>query len=189
MSAAPDARAPGNRRTLYLIALICLAPIVGSTIVYFFFPRASFTNYGTLLAVQPAPAIHAVAADGKAVDLGTLRGKWVVVVAAGGACDASCTSRLYATRQARTMQGRERERVERVWLVTDGVAPSPAVLADHPDVVAWRATDPQAPWPAGREAIYLVDPLGNQVLAWPADPDIKKLAKDIEKLLRASRIG
>ncbi|MBS0319256.1 MAG: hypothetical protein JSR18_01830 [Proteobacteria bacterium] len=189
MSIAPPARARTSRRTLYLIALVCLAPIVGSTIVYFFFPRASFTNYGTLLAVQPAPAIHARAADGKAVDLAALHGHWVVVVAGGGACDASCEARLYATRQARTMQGRERERVERVWLVTDDVPPSPAVLADHPDLVVWRADGPQPAWPQGREAIYLVDPLGNQVLAWPADPDIKKLAKDIEKLLRASRIG
>jgi hypothetical protein len=41
----------------------------------------------------------------------------------------------------------------------------------------------------GRQAIYLVDPIGNQVLAWPAEPDIKALANDITKLLRASQIG
>jgi hypothetical protein len=35
----------------------------------------------------------------------------------------------------------------------------------------------------------LIDPLGNWVLAWPADPDIKALAKDLGRVLRASRIG
>jgi len=27
------------------------------------------------------------------------------------------------------------------------------------------------------------------VLAWPADPDIKAMAQDLKKLLRASQIG
>ena len=39
------------------------------------------------------------------------------------------------------------------------------------------------------DAIYLVDPLGNAVLAWPRAPDIKALANDLGKLLRASQIG
>jgi len=37
--------------------------------------------------------------------------------------------------------------------------------------------------------IYLIDPLGNVVLRYPVDPDIKRMAKDLERLLRASRIG
>jgi hypothetical protein len=37
--------------------------------------------------------------------------------------------------------------------------------------------------------IYLIDPLGNIVLRFPADPDIKRMAKDLERLLRVSRIG
>jgi hypothetical protein len=46
-----------------------------------------------------------------------------------------------------------------------------------------------ATWPRGDDAIYLVDPLGNEVLAWPMDPDIKALAKDLTRLLHASQIG
>jgi hypothetical protein len=34
-----------------------------------------------------------------------------------------------------------------------------------------------------------MDPLGNQVLAWPRPPDPKALAKDLGRLLKASRIG
>ena len=43
--------------------------------------------------------------------------------------------------------------------------------------------------PDGGRGLALVDPLGNVVLTWPADPDIKAMAKDIARLLRASRIG
>ena len=44
--------------------------------------------------------------------------------------------------------------------------------------------------PAAPEGgIFLVDPLGNLILRYPADPDIKKLHKDIGRLLYASRIG
>ena len=82
------------------------------------------------------------------------------------------------------------DRVRRVWFVTDDTAPDPVLLAEHPDLVVVRdAKDALAKWPQGEEPIYLADPLGNMVLAWPRDPDIKKIAKDVERLLRASRIG
>ncbi len=98
-----------------------------------------------------------------------------------------CEAALYGTRQARTIQGREMDRIVRVWLVTDDAAPAPALLAEHPDLVIRRGT--LSAWPAGAERIYLVDPLGNLVLAWPRDPDIKKMSTDIGRLLKASRIG
>ena len=37
--------------------------------------------------------------------------------------------------------------------------------------------------------IFLLDPLGNVVLRYSDDPDIKRLAQDLSRLLRASRIG
>jgi len=38
-------------------------------------------------------------------------------------------------------------------------------------------------------SIWLADPIGNVVLRWPAEPDIKRLFKDLSRLLYASRIG
>ena len=49
--------------------------------------------------------------------------------------------------------------------------------------------DPQPSLPKGADRLYLVDPLGNFVLAWPLQPDIKALAKDLTRLLHASSIG
>jgi hypothetical protein len=185
---SPGARAKG-RRTLLLLALVVIAPVVASYSAYYFFPREQRTNYGELLAT-PSPPLAGTRADGQPFELAQLRGKWVLAAGAPGACDASCAGALHATRQARTIQGREMERVQRVWLVTDDVTPDPVLLAQHPDLlVVHLPRSAAAALPAGADRIYLVDPLGNLVLAFPADPDIRKLAKDIERVLRASRIG
>jgi hypothetical protein len=186
---APHARAKG-RRTLLLLALVAIAPVVASYTAYYLLPREKRTNYGELLPTIPAPDIVGVRADGRPFALSQLRGKWVLILSAPGKCDAPCPQALYATRQARTIQGREMDRVQRVWLVSDADAPDPAILAEHPDVeIARVARDALGSLPAGIGRLYLIDPLGNFVLAFPADPDIKRTAKDIERLLKASRIG
>ena len=183
-----EKRAKG-RRTLLLLAAVALAPVVASYSAYYFFPREQRTNYGELLAV-PAPPLAGTRADGRPFALSQLRGKWVLFFNAPGSCGPPCQRDLFATRQARTIQGREMERVQRVLLVTDDMAPDPALLAQHPDLrVAYVNRDALATLPAGADRIYLVDPLGNLVLAFPADPDIKRMAKDVERVLRASRIG
>jgi hypothetical protein len=167
-----------NRRTLILIAIVAVAPFVAAYVAYYFFPRDKQVNYGELVATQPPPDAAALA---------RFKGRWVLVVSAPGACDAPCKAALYATRQARTIQGKEMDRVARVWLVPDAAPSDPALLAEHPDVAVRQGSF--AAWPAGSDRIYLVDPLGNLVLAWPLDPDIKKMAADIGRLLKASRIG
>jgi hypothetical protein len=192
MSATPlhAARARTGKRTLLMIAAAVIAPVALSYGIYYLSPRGTFTNYGELLPTQPAPAVNGTRADGSPFRLAQAQGRWTIVVASGGTCDALCVQKLYATRQARTMQGRERERIERLWLVPDGVRPDPNVLTEHPDVVVIRTTPKDvAALPRGADAIYLIDPLGNQVLAWPREPDVKALSRDLTRLLRASRIG
>ena len=179
-----------NLRTLWLVLTVCAAPVVLSFAFYFLMPAREGSNYGDLLPTQSAPHLTGTRADGKPWSIDDERGHWVVLVAAPAACDERCAARLYATRQARTMQGRERDRVARVWLATGDAPADPARLADHPDLAIVRA-DARAieRLPRGADAIYLVDPLGNQVLSWPAAPDIRGVARDLAKLLKASRIG
>jgi hypothetical protein len=179
-----------NRRTLILLALVTVAPVIASYAAYYWFPRDKQANYGELLPTRPAPELAGVTPGGAPFLLSGLRGRWVLAVAAPGACDRACTQALYATRQARTIQGREMERVARLLVVTDDGAPPAPLAAEHPDLVTARVpAGALGAWPAGDERIYLVDPLGNFVLAFPRDPDIKAMAKDLTRLLKASRIG
>jgi len=185
----PKATPARAKRLVLLIAVIAVAPVILSYLAYYALPRDSRANYGTLLA-RPFHDVAGTTLDGKPLSTRDLRGRWIVLFAGGGACDAVCTSALYASRQARTIQNAERERVQRLWLIPDAGAPPPDVLDEHPDLVVARvAAGAAAALPEGTDRIYLIDPLGNLVLVWPADPDIKAMAKDLTRLLRASRIG
>jgi hypothetical protein len=196
MSALPQAGAGGrgtdarNRRLLIVIAAIAIAPVVISYIAYYALPRDARSNYGTLLATRPLAPIQGVLAGGAPFSTDDLRGRWVMLVAGSGECAGGCRDALYASRQARTIQNAERDRIRRVWLVTDDRPPAPEVMAGHEDLVVARVLrSAVADLPAGIDRIYLIDPLGNYVLAWPMQPDIKAVARDITRLLRASRIG
>jgi len=187
-----SARQRTGRRALALIALIALAPIVASYIAYYGPRPAARTNYGELVDPPGAPQISGTAFDGTAFALSQLRGKWVLLSVDAG-CDARCARKLYATRQSRLMQGRERDRVVRLWLVSRDADVSSAALADQPGLVAVRADESaiRALEASGvpRDGVAIVDPLGNLILRYPPDTDIKRLARDLSHLLAASSIG
>ena len=179
-----------TRRRLLLLAAIAVAPVILSYATYYLLPRDARVNYGTLLPTQPLGDISGVRLDGKPFAAAELRGHWTLLSVAGGACQPPCEDALYASRQARTIQNAERDRVQRVWLVPDDHAISAPLLAEHPDIVVARVkNEALSPLPVGDDRIYLIDPLGNLVLAWPTQPDIKAMAKDLTRLLRASQIG
>jgi len=186
-----DARTdPRTRRRLLLLTSIAIAPVLLSYLAYYFLPRDARVNYGTLLPTRPIAAIEGTLTTGAPFSVADARGRWMIVFAGSGRCDAACVDALYASRQARTIQNAERERVKRVWLVVDDAAPSAAALAANDDLVVARVPKSAVgDLPQGPDRIYLVDPLGNYVLAWPTKPDIKAMAKDLARLLRASSIG
>ncbi len=189
----PQAESQG-RRTLLLLALVALAPIVASYVAFYWLAPTKRLNYGELLAPSPAPALAGTALGGAPFSLAELRGKWILLIVSGPDCAAACEKALYATRQARTIQGREQDRVVRALLQpTSAEALRPGLLAAQPGLIAARV-DPAAlallPQPtADGVAILLLDPRGNLVLRYGADPDIKRLANDLGRLLRTSQIG
>ena len=196
--AAPDPRTRRLARwKLLAILLVCAAPVIASYFTYYVIRPEGRTNYGDLIpSGVDAGAFPATRADGSATTLAELRGKWVMLAAAPAACDQPCQDRLYKIRQVRLTTGKDRDRVERVWLVTDGGAPEPSLLAAHEgmhvlraDPAAFAATFPAAQGSAAADHIFVVDPLGNVVMRFPKDADPNRMKKDIAKLLKASRIG
>jgi len=179
-----------TRRRLLLLAAIAVAPVILSYAAYYLLPRDARVNYGTLLPTQPFADIGGVRLDGRRFAAAELRGHWTLLSASGGDCRRPCEDALYASRQARTIQNAERDRVQRVWLVPDDHPISARLLAAHPDLLVARVNNGAlSALPEGADRIYLIDPLGNLVLAWPTQPDIKAMAKDLTRLLRASQIG
>ena len=184
----------GGRRTLLLIVAIGLAPIVASYAAYYWFTPSARVNYGELLETAPAPIVVGTNSDGKAFSLTDLRGKWVLLIARRGGCSDDCARALYATRQARTIQGREQDRVVRL-LLQPLPAPAPPqelAAADPGLVVVSIEQHALEQLPLGESAaagILLLDPRGNLVLRYGPDPDIRRLANDLQRVLKASQIG
>lgn len=182
-------------RSKFLILIgVFVVPVAAAYLAFFGWRPAGHTNYGDLLKVTPLQQTAGAAHDGTPLDLTSLQGKWLMVHVGPASCDAGCERQLYLMRQIRITQGKAQSRIERLWVLTDGDEVAPALLLDHPGLHMWRPADPafvgQFPAAGDRAGhIYLVDPLGNLMLRFPADPDPKRMMKDIKLLLKASQIG
>jgi hypothetical protein len=154
------------------------------------------TNYGTLiLPTRTMPALTLARLDGRSVDAASFKGQWLLVAVGPSRCDAACEKLLYMQRQLREMLGRERDRLDKLWLVTDAGAPAPALRAgievagmqllraDRAQLAQWLEPE------AGRalEAhLYVVDPMGEWMMRVPVGAEPARVKRDLDRLLRAS---
>jgi cytochrome oxidase Cu insertion factor (SCO1/SenC/PrrC family) len=199
----PRDQPPGQQRKrgrwkLLLVVAVCAAPMIASYLTYYVIKPEGRTNYGTLLDPRdyPIPPLGSTGLDGKPAKLEDYKGKWVLLQVSGGECDNACKTRLFAMRQLRLMQGKEMERIERVWLITDATPLDTMLMREYdgtdmlrvdPKLLkAWLPTDPGA---VVEDHLYMIDPRGNLMMRFPKDADPNKVKKDISKLLRASSIG
>jgi hypothetical protein len=191
-------RTTTGRLKMLLVLAVCAAPVVASYLTYFVIRPEGRTNYSELIEpLRPIPAaLPLTDLQGAAVKPETLKGQWLLVVVSGGACDAVCEKHLWVQRQLRETLGREKDRLDKVWLIDDAAAPrAPTLEAIRTNTNATVLRVPAAAlssWltpAAGRaleDHLYIVDPLGNWMMRVPAEPEPGKLKRDIEKLLRAS---
>jgi len=182
------------RSKFLFVFSVFAVPVVAAYLAYFGWRPAGHTNYGDLLKVTPLQQTAGATHDGTPFNLQALHGKWVMVHVGPASCDAACARQLYLMRQIRITQGKEQSRIERLWVLTDAGTVAPALLQDHPGLHVWRPAEAafveQFPAVQSRAAhIYLVDPLGNLMLRFPAAPDAKRIMKDLKLLLKASQIG
>lgn len=180
-----------TKRMLLLLAAISLAPFVGSLLLYYFWKPQGFTNYGTLLPVTSLAEVAIPVREGAAYRIADLRGKWAFLMVDSGDCDAYCQSKLYLMRQIRLTQGKDQERIERVWIVTDGKQPEATLTSQYAGTVEVlaTATDFAAKLPASasaRDHVYVIDPFGNLMMRFPRDADLSRVKRDVSKLMKAS---
>jgi hypothetical protein len=187
-----------GRWKLFLVVLICASPMIASYLTYFVIKPQSRTNYGELIDPRshPMPTLGSTSLDGKSTELEAYRGKWIMLQADSGDCGDGCRAKLFQQRQLRLTTGKEMDRIERVWLVTDDRPVDTMLLREYDGTRVLRA-DPAKlrQWlPVEQGAgiadhVYMIDPLGNLMMRFPKNPDPNKMKKDISKLLRASSIG
>ena len=193
-----DKQKQTGRRKLFMVLAICAAPLLASYFTYYVIKPQSRTNYGTLLdpRLYPMPALGSTALDGTALSLEAYKGKWLMLQVNDADCEEICKKKLYDMRQLRAAQGKEMERIERVWLITDDKPLDTVLMREYDGMRHLRVTQQALlkwlPAEAGNvlsDHIYLVDPLGNLMMRYPKDADPNKIKKDLVKLLKASSIG
>jgi len=94
------------------------------------------------------------------------------------------------------MLGRERDRVDRLWLIPDDAplrepiaramaagVPATVLRVPRAALAAWLLP---APGLALEDSLFLIDPMGEWMMRSPAQPEPLKFKKDLERLLRAS---
>lgn len=188
-----DATPRKKLASLWLIVALTVAPVVASYLLYYFWQPGGRVNYGELIGPLPLPDSALVLADGAPFRLSQLRGKWLLASVDSGRCDAACDRKLLYMRQLRLTQGKNSDRVERLWLITDDTAPRAETAAQYQGTWFVRAGGealklfPAPGTPV--DHVYLIDPLGNLMMRFPRDPDPRLMIKDLTRLLKASQIG
>jgi hypothetical protein len=171
------------RNKLVLIGLVCAAPLVLGTLAYYLrWEVGAPSNYGELL---PPRELSGPPFEPR------LRGKWVLVAFDAAGCDAWCEKKLYYLRQLRRAQGKDMERVVRLWVVTGGGAPRAELLQAFEGTEVFHAGYKFVHRFPGNAAdhLYLVDPLGNLMMRWPRDADPSRMLKDLQRLMKVAASG
>ena len=186
-----------GRWKMMVVMLVCAAPVVASYFTFYVVRPESRRSFGELIDPQrPTPDQPAVALRGESINLRSLKGQWLLVSVAGGACNEACINTLYLQRQLREGLGREKDRMDWVWLVSDDV-PVPTAL--QPGLAAATVLrlprERIAEWLAPAvgsdltDHLYVVDPMGHWMLRFAprlSAIDAPKAKRDLERLLRAS---
>jgi hypothetical protein len=187
-----------GRLKLLVLLLVCAAPIIASYVTYYVIKPEGRTNYGAFIdqRAHPMPKMTSTTLDGRPETLENYAGKWIMVKVGGGACNEACLKQLFAMRQLRTMQGKNMDRIERVWLITDNAPVDTVLIRQYDDMHMLRVPREQLsrwlPVEIGTKLddhIFLIDPRSNLMMRFPKDPEPRKVHKDLAKLLKASAIG
>jgi len=190
-------RTSAGRLRMIIVMLVCAAPVLASYLTYYVIRPQTLRHFGTLIQpVNPMPDIMAQTLDDEQVSLSSLKGQWLIVSLSSGACDAPCQTNLLLQRQIRASLGREKERTEWVWLITDKQPVSKELMTGLGDAVVLRVPPALiAQWLSAEdghelsEHLYLIDPHGNWMMRFPASLSIEQagpLKRDWDRLLRAS---
>ena len=193
-----------GRWKMTLVMLVCAAPVLASYLTYYVIRPDGRRNFGDLIEPQrPMPAWEVLLLAqpddktiGKTVPLDSFKGQWLLVSVGSGACDQACAHTLYLQRQLQTSLGKESDRLDRVWIVTDNL-PIDTTLRSHwgSGTVLQVSATQLGTWlqaQAGKslsDHLYLVDPMGNWMMRFPPQLDLSSAAKakrDLERLMRAS---
>ncbi len=164
-------------------------------------PDVATGNRGELIEpVRPVNGMVLQAVSGRSIETASLKGNWTLITAGSSDCDEGCIRNVYHMRQIRRLMGEEREKIKRIFVMTDDEKVDEFLKKVEPlgqmEIVSSSFADGSKLIDqmtiAGRSPdrrIFIIDPLANLMMAYPQDADPEDIAKDFRRLLKVVRIG
>ncbi|HEX7719624.1 MAG TPA: hypothetical protein VF389_07455 [Woeseiaceae bacterium] len=191
---------PGStgRRKLALVAAVFAVPLVFAIFLYFggesLQPTAR-SNHGALL--EPIVNVHESLNSSvrSSAFSDAAKDHWVLLYSNEQVCEEDCRDALYTLRQSRLMLGNDMSRLVRVFLHGESPPDTVFIEQQHAGLIALQDRElsrflaSRRPSQLAPGGYFLVDPLGNLVMYFPADIVPGRMVDDIEHLLELSRIG
>lgn len=188
---------PAGRAKLLAMVLACSLPVLLAMFVFFVIKPTGQASFGQLIhPARPMPAVSLLNVQGQSVALAELKGQWLLVNVGPSACAADCAQRLFIQRQLREMLNKDKDRVDRIWLVTDDQAINPDIQSLLTDTTILRTSNAvlqawlgEMPLEETVQQMFVIDPQGHAMLRMPAEMNGKQAnaAKNLlQKLLMAS---
>ncbi len=192
--------------TLLLLLLICASPFAISFYLLNFSDVSKIAVSHNGMLIDPPRPIENLQLHNPAAPQSSeffLHGKWSLLYLLDGPCDAACEQNIYKMRQIRLATSKYAHRVQRVVIHTtdDRNLFSEQQIKDYQGQLMLSSRQLDKPEyddlfkvgeqdrPFSQRRLYLIDPLGNLMMAFQADADPRGIIRDMQRLLKYSRIG
>jgi len=188
-----------------MLALLFMAPVIAAWVAWKYVGDhgiGSTTNAGNLVVpARPIETLGLLDTQHRQFGNDVLKGRWSYIVFAPNGCNELCQRQLHDTRQIRTSVNKDMHRVQRVLVLNEKLAAERLVVMgeQHPDMLiaiteqqngqAFAHQFLRAGYSPNGEVIFLVDPLGNLMMAYEKQVPAGGVLKDLRKLLKVSQVG
>jgi cytochrome oxidase Cu insertion factor (SCO1/SenC/PrrC family) len=201
---------PGtNNNTLWIMIFLFALPYAAA--MYFYLNRDSFdfeqNNYGTIISpLKKVSDIELKTIENNSFKFSSLKGKWVMVSIGSSHCEESCQKNIYHMRQIKTAAGKDRKKIERVFLLTDmsdidnfksnlteykGMYVIQNIGSEYNELLtsfSFNNKDTNETQDVN-DGLFFIDPMGNYMMGYPGGSDAIKVLHDLQRLLKVSRAG
>ncbi|MBT3548974.1 MAG: hypothetical protein HOI56_02855 [Gammaproteobacteria bacterium] len=184
----------GQLKLTIIVSIFILPFIISYLMLDDYSPGKDYatTNYGDLIIPMVNISDVNIIVDNKTLP----NGKWLLLYYSNTKCDKECFESIYLMRQVNTALGKDMDRLKRIFLSNNLLSNSVKtnLLENYPDLLIIKNKPNKIhvlikEVSNNKNAVLLIDPLGNVILRYDNNFDGKKLLKDIKKLFKLSRVG
>ncbi|MDC0239479.1 hypothetical protein OAK82_03790 [Candidatus Thioglobus sp.] len=175
------------KKEFWMLLAMFILPIAFGALFFYANPNyfsESTVNYGELVRPVIATDESDIEIDGDA----SLQGIWTMVYVSSH-CDDACEKAIADMKTIRTLMNADMRRIQRMIIIEDNSTPT----SNDESLIKGRATSKKLTKSLKKytkNAIYLIDPIGNIMLYYePQNIDIRLVIKDLKRLFKYSRIG